>query len=40
MLTVTALSPGGTMFVEGHGEHWRAVAEYVEQGMGIWDEAM
>lgn len=34
------IEPWGTMFLEGHGEHWRTVAEYVERGEHVWRRAM
>lgn len=34
------VEPWGTMFVEGHGEHWRTVAEFVEQGKDRWAESI
>ena len=34
------VEPWGTMYVEGHGEHWRAVAEYVERGKKLWGDAI
>lgn len=34
------VEPWGTMFLEGHGEHWRTVAEYVERGEQVWREAI
>ena len=32
--------PWGSMFVTGHGEHWRGVAEYVERHREVWVEAL
>ena len=32
--------PWGTMFVEGHGEHWRAVSAYVEGHQALWTAAL
>lgn len=32
--------PWGTMFVEGHGQHWRAVSEYVDQHQAVWTAAL
>lgn len=32
--------PWGTMFVAGHGEHWRVTAEYVERGKELWEHAI
>ena len=34
------VEPWGTMYKEGHGEHWRATAEYVEQWEEVWREAI
>lgn len=34
------VEPWGTMYAEGHGEHWRAVAEYVERGKESWGDAI
>ena len=33
------VEPWGSMFLKGHGEHWRAVAEYVEHGKELWGDA-
>lgn len=32
--------PWGSMFVTGHGEHWRAAAEYVARHEGVWTRAL
>ncbi len=32
--------PWATMFVEGHGDHWRAVAQYVERNREVWRAAL
>lgn len=32
--------PWATMYIEGHGAHWRAATEYVAQHEGVWDEAL
>lgn len=34
------VEPWGSMFLKGHGEHWRAVAEYVEHGKERWGDAI
>jgi Ser/Thr protein kinase RdoA (MazF antagonist) len=34
------VEPWGAMFVEGHGEHWRTIAQFVEQGRSLWAEAL
>lgn len=32
--------PWGTMFVQGHGEHWRAAADYVQAHQQVWTDAL
>jgi len=32
--------PWASMYVAGHGEHWKRVAEYVEQHEGVWAAAL
>ncbi|MEQ6896430.1 phosphotransferase [Microbacterium sp. KR10-403] len=32
--------PWGSMYTEGHGAHWRAVARYLEQHAGVWQAAL
>jgi Ser/Thr protein kinase RdoA (MazF antagonist) len=32
--------PWATMFIEGHGEHWRTAAQYVEHHRDAWVEAL
>ncbi|WP_254359268.1 phosphotransferase [Microbacterium hominis] len=32
--------PWATMYVEGHGDHWRAAAEYVTEHEGVWAAAL
>lgn len=34
------VEPWRTMFAEGHGEHWRAVARFVQQHQAVWDDAI
>lgn len=36
----TGRLPWGRMFVEGHGAHWRAAADYVVAHRSIWAEAL
>lgn len=36
----TGLQPWGRMYIEGHGEHWRAAAEYVQQHQSAWTAAL
>jgi len=37
---LTGREPWGTMYIQGHGEHWRAAAEYVTQHEDIWKAAL
>lgn len=32
--------PWGTMYANGHGDHWRAATQYVRQHQSIWAEAL
>ncbi|MFT3944719.1 MAG: phosphotransferase [Ancrocorticia sp.] len=32
--------PWATMFVEGHGDHWQTVAQYVERNREVWRAAL
>ncbi|MDR2997345.1 MAG: phosphotransferase [Microbacterium sp.] len=32
--------PWGSMYVEGHGAHWRAVAEYVSTHESVWRDSL
>ena len=32
--------PWGSMFLEGHGDHWRGVARYVERHTQVWAKAL
>lgn len=34
------LQPWGRMYVEGHGEHWRQAAEFVERHQNAWTTAL
>jgi thiamine kinase-like enzyme len=34
------VEPWGTMFVEGHGEHWLGATQYVQQHRSAWIEAL
>ncbi|ERK70497.1 phosphotransferase enzyme family protein [Leifsonia aquatica] len=36
----TGREPWGTMYVEGHGEHWRAATEYVTAHEEVWRRAL
>ncbi|WP_235038039.1 phosphotransferase [Microbacterium sp. 18062] len=35
-----AREPWGSMYVDGHGAHWRAVSEYVERHQDVWARAL
>lgn len=32
--------PWGTMYTQGHGDHWRAAAEYVKRNQNLWVGAL
>ncbi|WP_026550782.1 phosphotransferase [Arthrobacter sp. Br18] len=32
--------PWGSMYVDGHGEHWRAATSYVQRHQDLWAEAL
>lgn len=34
------VEPWATMFINGHGEHWHAAAQYVEQNVDLWAKAI
>lgn len=34
------VEPWGTMFLEGHGDHWRTAAEYVERHEATWSRVL
>ena len=36
----TAFQPWADMYVDGHGEHWRAAAEYVLRNQTTWEQAL
>lgn len=36
----TGVEPWGTMFLEGHGDHWRTAAEYVERHEATWSRVL
>lgn len=36
----TGFQPWADMYVEGHGEHWRAAAAYVLQNHAVWERAL
>ena len=36
----TGREPWGSMFVEGHGDHWLAAARYVEEHLEVWAAAL
>ena len=36
----TGREPWGSMFVEGHGDHWRRTADYVAVHKGVWARAL
>ena len=36
----TGREPWGTMYVQGHGEHWRAATDYVHVHQKIWTAAL
>ena len=36
----TGFQPWADMYVEGHGEHWRAAAEYVVRNQATWERAL
>ncbi|WP_426979979.1 phosphotransferase (plasmid) [Pseudarthrobacter sp. O4] len=36
----TGFQPWADMYVNGHGEHWRAAAEYVLRNQAVWQQAL
>ena len=36
----TGVQPWADMYVNGHGEHWRAAARYVARNQSIWEQAL
>ncbi len=36
----TGFQPWAEMYVNGHGEHWRAAAQYVARHEVIWEQAL
>jgi hypothetical protein len=36
----TAFQPWADMYVNGHGEHWRAAADYVLRNQATWEQAL
>jgi Ser/Thr protein kinase RdoA (MazF antagonist) len=36
----TGFQPWADMYVNGHGEHWRAAAEYVLENQAVWEHAL
>ena len=36
----TGFQPWADMYVNGHGEHWRAAAQYVVQNIATWEQAL
>lgn len=36
----TGFQPWADMYVDGHGEHWRAAAEYVLANHAVWEKAL
>lgn len=36
----TGREPWGTMYVEGHGDHWLRATQYAEQHRDVWSEAL
>lgn len=34
------IEPWGSMYAEGHGDHWRTVTEYVRRHQDVWSEAL
>jgi Ser/Thr protein kinase RdoA (MazF antagonist) len=32
--------PWGSMFVEGHGDHWRGIALFLEEHQRVWEDAL
>lgn len=36
----TGFQPWAEMYVNGHGEHWRAAAEYVLANQAVWEQAL
>lgn len=37
---VAGRDPWGSMFVDGHGDHWRAATGYVEEHRALWAQAL
>jgi Ser/Thr protein kinase RdoA (MazF antagonist) len=36
----TGFQPWADMYINGHGEHWRAAARYVVRNQGVWEQAL
>ena len=36
----TGFQPWADMYVNGHGEHWRAAAQYVVRNQEAWEQAL
>lgn len=36
----TGFQPWADMYVNGHGEHWRAAADYVLRNQAAWEQAL
>ncbi|WP_318533043.1 phosphotransferase [Arthrobacter vasquezii] len=36
----TGFQPWANMYADGHGEHWRAAADYVDRHHGVWKQAL
>jgi hypothetical protein len=36
----TGSQPWADMYINGHGEHWRAAAQYVARNQAAWEQAL